>query len=200
MHFEKMKAPGDCSLVVFFHCTFSSKNTCIFHSIIRLTSRKIILTIWETRGVQSFVCSISLLSPSFELGWNWVKMSLIFQGFLSILWYLNQNRLCFKTVRIGHWLPPSQAAVCGSVLVLNAAAQWWGPQNFDWCAPIGWTFFWYLKNKKKFFCWINFLKEYHRLPKPHKWRVKVSWFGVANFCDEQSASAWVSHSSEAAVF
>ena len=73
-------------------------------------------------------------------------------------------------------------------------------KTFDSCAPIGWTFFLVFK-KLKIVLLDKFLKSIIDFVKAsHKWRVKVSWFGVANFYDEQECFCFrVSHSSEAAV-
>lgn len=97
---------------------------------VRLISRKIIFTIWEIRGLQSFVCNLSICHGVFlelcnGIGW---KVSLVFKTSLVSCGIWIKNRILFENHQNRQNCPPS-STFCGSVLVLEIAVQCWGPTN-----------------------------------------------------------------------
>ena len=111
-------ATGDCSLgcLLLLHFFFS-KNTYIFHSVIRLTSRKVILTIWEIRGVESSVCSIGLrcgvlLELWMELGEKCPWFSRLPQ---HLVVFESKIESCFKSCQNRHSSHPAGLSVAQSL-------------------------------------------------------------------------------------
>ena len=164
---------------------------------------KIILIIWEIRGVQSSVGSISLLrGVLLEL---WIELGGKCPWFSRLPQHLvvfeSKIDSCFKNCQNRHSSHPAGLFVAQSLFWTQRRNDE-AAQNFRLVCT-HWMDVFFLVSKIFFFNFLldKFLKSIIDFVKAsHKWRMKVSWFGVANLYYKQECFCFrVSHSSEAAV-